>query len=99
MTTESNRWTAAEIGKLMAEEPMKVLLQEEREKHRQALTAVVWEMAQSIDDQLVRLNRLIRNELGTEVTDGAFNRIKEDMKMVHFLVWRQAKSSRRKAGL
>lgn len=83
----------------MTTEPMKVMLKEEREKHKQALIGVYWAWLDTIKTDMARLNKSIRDELGTNETNGAFNRIKEDMEHIGFTLWRQAKADRRKAGL
>lgn len=82
----------------MSDTAMEIVIKEMKEKHRQALTSVVWQMSFSINDQLTRLQHTIRDELGTNDCDGAFARIREDMKAIEFSIWRSAKAARRKAG-
>ena len=71
----------------------------ERDKHRQTLNMAVLQMVMILSDVVNRLDATIRNELGSNASDGAFARLREEIKAIEFNVWRAGKEARRKDGL
>ncbi len=68
------------------------------EQHRQALVGTIRQMSRMISDNVDRLDYTIRDELKTTECDGAFARLREEIKAIEFILWRQGKTARRKAG-